>query len=106
MTEEQSIIFAKFLITYQDVFSKSDFDMGLFNGDIEHKIDTGNATPIKQKRWRTPKCFEDEEKNCTQHQRISRKSIFFRNDRVHFSDVGNDYLLEDFRLKIKQNVLC
>lgn len=40
-TEEQSITFAKFLINYQDVFSKDDLDMGLFNGDIEHKINKG-----------------------------------------------------------------
>ena len=62
LTEEQSITFGKFLINYQEVFSKDDFDMGLFNGDIEHKINTGNATPIRQKLRRTPKCFEEEEK--------------------------------------------
>jgi hypothetical protein len=48
LTEEQSVVFAKFLITYQNVFSKDDFDMGLFNGDIEHKINTGDAAPIRQ----------------------------------------------------------
>ena len=62
LTGEQSITFTKFLINYQKVFSKDDFDMGSFNGDIKHKINTGNATQIKQKLRRTPKCFEKEEK--------------------------------------------
>ena len=43
--------------------------------------------------------------NCIQYPRIIRKSYWFRDDGVHLSDIGNDYLLEDFRLKIKQNIL-
>ena len=43
--------------------------------------------------------------NCIQHPRIIRKSYLFRDDGVHLSDIGNDYLLEDFRLKIKHNIL-
>jgi hypothetical protein len=62
LTEEQSVVFAKFLITYQNVFSKDDFDMGLLNGGIEHKINTDDAAPIRQKLRRTPKYFENEEK--------------------------------------------
>jgi hypothetical protein len=59
LTKEQSVEFAKFLIAYYDVFfSKDEFDMGLFNGNIQHKISTGDAAPIKQKLRRTPKCFE------------------------------------------------
>ena len=42
---------------------------------------------------------------CIQHPRIIRKSYLFRDDVIHLSDIGNDYLLEDFRLKIKQNIL-
>ena len=29
----------------------------------------------------------------------------FRDDGLHLSDIGNAYLLKDFRLKIKQNIL-
>ena len=43
--------------------------------------------------------------NCIQHHRIIRKSYLFRDDGIHLSDIGNDYPLEDFRLKIKQNIL-
>ena len=43
--------------------------------------------------------------NCIQHLRITKKIYLFRNDGVHLSDIGNDYLLEDLRLKIKQNTL-
>ena len=37
-------------------------DIGLFNGDIEHKITTGYATPIRQKLQRNSKCSPEEEK--------------------------------------------
>lgn len=57
-TEKQSIVFAKFIISYQEVFAKNDFDMGSFTGKIQHRIDTGNAKPIRQKLRRTPLCFE------------------------------------------------
>ena len=30
LTDEQSIIFAKFLISYEDLLSKNDFDIGVF----------------------------------------------------------------------------
>ena len=33
LTDEQSVVFAKFIISFQDVFAKNDFDMGSFNGD-------------------------------------------------------------------------
>ena len=46
---------------YQDVFAKDDFDLGNFHS-ISHKIDTGDAHPIKQKMRRTPINFADEEK--------------------------------------------
>lgn len=60
LTEKQSIVFAKFIISYQEVFAKNDFDMGSFNGEIQHRIDTGNAKPIRQKLRRTPLCFGKE----------------------------------------------
>lgn len=50
------------LIRFQPVSSKDDFDLGLFNGEINYKIDTDEARPIKQKPRRTPMNFENEEK--------------------------------------------
>lgn len=47
---------------FQHVFARDDFDLGLFNGEITHKIDTGEAKPIKQRLRRTPMGFESEEK--------------------------------------------
>ena len=49
------------LIEYQDVFAKDVFDLGNFT-EIEHRIDTKDATPIKLRMRRTPACFVDEEK--------------------------------------------
>ena len=49
------------LSEYKDVFAENDFDLGNFHA-ISHKIDTGNASPIKQKMRRTPINFADEEK--------------------------------------------
>ena len=49
------------LIEYQDVFAQDEFDLGNFT-EIEHKIDTGNAKPIKLRMRRTPACFVNEEK--------------------------------------------
>jgi hypothetical protein len=36
-------------------------DIGVFNGNIKHKIDTGNANPLKQRLRRTPLHFKKEE---------------------------------------------
>lgn len=48
---------------FQHVFAKDDFDLGLFNGEITHKINTDEGRPIKQKLRRTPMGFENEEKS-------------------------------------------
>jgi hypothetical protein len=45
---------------------KNDFDIGRFNGNIKHKIDTKDAPSIKQKLRRTPMGFEEEEKHHIQ----------------------------------------
>jgi hypothetical protein len=37
--------------------------IGLFNRNIKHRINTGNAKPIKQRLRRTPLQFEKEEEN-------------------------------------------
>ena len=60
MSKEQKQKLANLLISYDDVFATSEFDLGTFT-DIEHSIDTGTARPIKQRMRRTPACFADEE---------------------------------------------
>jgi hypothetical protein len=54
---------AQLLIEYQDVLSKGDLDIGLFNRNIKHRIDTGDAKPTKQRLRRTPLQFEKVEEN-------------------------------------------
>ena len=48
------------LIKYQDVFAKTDFDLGNFTA-IKHEIHTGDSQPSKQRMRRTPMCFAQEE---------------------------------------------
>ena len=62
LTLEQSIKLKKLLIEYQNVFSKNDYDLGNFTA-LEHKIDTGDARPIKQKMRLTPIEFANEEED-------------------------------------------
>ena len=50
------------LFNYGNVFAEHEFDLGNFNL-IKHRIDTGDAAPIKLKMRRTPLNFVDEEKN-------------------------------------------
>ncbi|CAG2233875.1 unnamed protein product [Mytilus edulis] len=58
---DRSIKIAEVLIEFQNIFSKGDMDLGLFNGDIKHRIHTGEAAAIKQQMRRTPLKFENEE---------------------------------------------
>ena len=62
LTPDQSQVLAKVLVEYQDVFSRNDTDLGTF-GEITHKIDTGDARPVRQKMRHTPASFEGEEKS-------------------------------------------
>ena len=48
------------LLKFQDVFSKSDTDIGCYP-HIRHTIDTGDAAPIKERMRRSPLGFEQEE---------------------------------------------
>lgn len=57
----QSIQLAKLLYNFADIFAKDDLDIGLFNGNITHRIDTQDAHPVKQRMRRTPLGFEKEE---------------------------------------------
>jgi hypothetical protein len=45
---------------FEDVFAKSEFDLGKFN-TIQHGIDTGTNRPVKQRIRRTPLGFAGEE---------------------------------------------
>ena len=60
LSEDQSAQLAQLLTEYADVFSQHDFDLGEFSA-IQHKIDTGTATPVRQRMRRTPLGFEREE---------------------------------------------
>ena len=57
--EEQDEL-ANLFIEFEDVFAKSEFDLGNFS-DITHDIDTGSAKPVKQRMRRTPAGFANEE---------------------------------------------
>lgn len=66
MNTQQRIKIAELLIKYATVFAKNDMDLGLYNGPIKHKIDTGDAQPIRQRLRRTPLKFENEEEKHLQ----------------------------------------
>jgi hypothetical protein len=51
---------SELLCEFEDVFAKSEFDLGKFN-TIQHGIDTGTNRPIKQRIRRTPLGFAGEE---------------------------------------------
>jgi hypothetical protein len=51
---------SELLCEFEDVFAKSEFDLGKFN-TIQHGIDTGTNRPVKQKIRRTPLGFAGEE---------------------------------------------
>ena len=48
------------LCEYQDVFAKTEFDLGSFTA-IEHSIDTGDVKPFKDRMKRTRACFVGKE---------------------------------------------
>ena len=60
---EQKAKFAKLLRLYQDLFSKSELDVGCITG-VVHRIDTGDAPPINVPMRRTPKKYEEAEREA------------------------------------------
>ena len=60
LSSEESEKLRQVLIEFSDVFAKDDTDLGNFDAII-HRIDTGDARPIKQRMRRTPLGFEHEE---------------------------------------------
>ena len=61
LDNEQTSKLRVLLTRYADVFASNDTDLGCFPG-IKHKIDTGNAKPIRQPMRRIPMGFEQEER--------------------------------------------
>ena len=60
LQEDEQSKLADLLSSYNDVFAKHEYDLGNFTA-IKHKIDTGDAKPIKQGLRRTPAHFAGEE---------------------------------------------
>jgi hypothetical protein len=61
----QSIQVAHLLIEFDDVFSKHELDLGHFT-EIQHRINTRDAKPIKSRSRRTPLNFRQEEEKTLQ----------------------------------------
>ena len=57
---QEQIQLSELLYEFEDVFAKSEFDLGKFN-TIQHGIDTGTNRPVKQRIRRTPLGFAGEE---------------------------------------------
>jgi hypothetical protein len=60
--KEQRMI-GKFLVKFQDTFSKDENDLGKTNL-YEHSIDTGDTRPIKQRPRRVPISLSEEERKA------------------------------------------
>ena len=61
LSKEESKQLESLLTEFEDVFSKSELDLGKFNA-VSHSIDTGDAEPIKLPLRRTPIHYVEEEK--------------------------------------------
>ena len=57
---EEGTALQELLVQYQDVFARHDFDLGKFQ-TIMHRIDTGDAAPVKYGLRRTPLGFQAQE---------------------------------------------
>jgi len=62
-TSEEKDAIQKLLVEFGDTFSKDESDLGLTT-ITEHRIDTGNARPVKQAPRRVPAALIDEEKQA------------------------------------------
>ena len=73
---QNQIPMVKNLLTeHQDVFAKTDLDLGNFTA-LYHEIDTGNAKPVKMRMRRTPSHFEGEEEIHLKKMRSPSKMFF------------------------------
>ena len=62
-SEMEAEVVAGLLVKFQEVFSKSEWDIGLTHL-AEHSIDTGDAKPVKQRPRRVPLAYAEEEKRA------------------------------------------
>ena len=60
LDEQEQTQLSELLSEFEDVFAKSEFNLGKFN-TIQHGIDTGTNRPVKQRIRRTPLGFAGEE---------------------------------------------
>ena len=60
LTTKQCVALHEFLLEFIVVFAKDDKDLGAFDG-IKHKINTGDALPVRESMRRTPQAFQGEE---------------------------------------------
>ncbi len=60
LDQHQRAALANTLVEFADVFSKDDFDVGTFAA-VKHRINTNDATPIRQPVRRTPLGFQGED---------------------------------------------
>jgi hypothetical protein len=60
LNEQEQTQLSELLCEFEDVFAKSEFDLGKFN-TIQHGIDTGTNHPVEQRIRRTPLGFAGEE---------------------------------------------
>ena len=59
LEKEEQLKVLEALLRYQDVFTRSDSDLGR-TSQVKHKIETGDARPIRQKPRRIPIHMHDE----------------------------------------------
>ena len=60
LEREECLVLQRLLSAYSDVFASHDFDLGEFSA-IMHRIDTGDAPPVRHGLRRTPLGFQEEE---------------------------------------------
>jgi hypothetical protein len=65
LTYYQSVQVGDLLKEFGDILAKHDLDLGCMVG-VEHKINTGDEAPVRQKMRRTPLGFENEERQHLQ----------------------------------------
>ena len=70
--EQQTKRAKKILLDNKEVFAKHSYDLGCFE-KITHKIDVGNATPVKEGLRRTPIQYIQAENNMIQQMQINTK---------------------------------
>ena len=68
---EQSAI-SQLLNSFHDVFSRDEFDLGKTHL-VEHRIETGDAAPVKLPPWHIPLIFADED--CKELEKLKKRGV-------------------------------